>query len=412
MEPAMLRAGRIMLSSLLVFVTATAPIVAQAEVDCFERNDSQRLAFDVFQLSSPPPHSDNKRDYADRGPMYPATDFATAQNRHLRSRSPVSATGFKYRKHYFLWANRCLYLNGVTPDHNACRNPKLTKGNLYPGMPLVGPMNDQLRTVYSTYKKANDCTLLSVRGILGEKWEAISADALSAGLVATPATADRGKLASMARVVPVGVPAEQMTLLVDVCVIDPEAASDDTAGIVLDYEVFDNRTPTEALAFFRELQALVRQHGKTLIVNTNPLPRDANGINATNAREILNIVDGFAPTITSGATLGNPDTRLTKHSRKLSPIDSYRLQLDVLTDNGRAPLSLAMRQKILWSISLFDLELPEAKQLHDEIVAQKYRGIMLWRNYVKQGGACSRGNNQVTACLALGECGGSFGATR
>ena len=80
--------------------------------------------------------------------------------------------------------------------------------------------------------------------------------------------------------------------------------------------------------------------------------------------------------------------------------------------DGASPLTEEMKEKIIWQVSLFDTQLAEAKWLHDEIKKQKYRGISLFRNFVRQGGACSRPVNQLIACLGFGACDGEFRADR
>jgi hypothetical protein len=378
---------------------------------CFQRDDNRRMSYDVFQISFPPKFSPQAGDYADDSPVYPASDYATISMKSLKEMSPASKSGFSFRKHYLLWANRCIHIEGTTPSEEACRNTVRTKGNGYPEM-LRGDLKDQLRTAYSTYAKADACTLISASKVLGEPQAVLEAAAKADGLeLVTAGASERERLKAVARSV-TAKNGESTNYLVDVCVVESNVLASDTAGIVLDYEVWDSRTPVEAISLMTRLRDLVHKHGKTFIVTTNPIPRPPNGISGESARAILDLADGFATTIASGASPGNPSTYARQRDRQRSVVEDYRLQLAELTDRGKHPLSAKQRAKLIWNISLFDTQLDEARELHDEFKRQGYRGVMIFRNFVRQGGACSRTENQVTSCLTLGACDGKFGSTR
>jgi hypothetical protein len=399
---------RRLLMAALAMALAASGQSALAASDCFERDDSKSLSYDVFQIAPPPAYSFRSGDYPDTSPAYPASDYTTTTIRLIKDATPPSASGFSFRKYYFLWANRCLYLKGITPDSESCRNTTRFKGNAYFEATKDGK-GSPIRAAFSTYAKANACTRIRALHALGETAElALLAREANISLWEDP---DRGKLSEFARAVTVG-DGTMMRYLVDLCVLEADAQAADAAGIVLDYEVWDDRTPAEVVVFTRELHDIAKRHGKKLVLTTNPLPRRPNGIDASNVRELIDAVDGFAATISSGATPGNPAVNVPKRSRTFSPLESYRNQLALMTDNGKMPLSAAMRSKIIWNISLFDTELSEAKALHDEFKTQAYRGVMIFRNYVKQGGSCERPENQVIACIALGVCDGKFGVGR
>jgi hypothetical protein len=395
--------------SVIVSLALAMPHLAQAEGNCFQRTD-KKPSYRVFQISGPPTYSRKERDFAFSSPSYPATDYATSMNR-LTEAVPPSASLDTFRRHYLLWANRCVFVEGLTPSSKECRNTTRTKGNGYPGM-KGGPLNQQLRTVYTTYQKANVCTLIGTKRALGERMEQVEQEGKAAGLQVLQAKVEDVELQKLARRVSLGTLGVEQLVLLDICIVERESIAPDVAGIMLDYEVFDSRTPGEVVAFFRQLRDVVAKHGKTLIVNTNPLPREPNGIDADNVRDILGIVDGFAPTISTGASIGNPDIGLAPKTRKLSPVDSYRSQFAVLTANGRAELTPQMKAKLIWNVSIFDISLAEAQYLHNEVKSQGYHGIMIFRNFVKLGGNCSRESNQVIACLAWGDCSGRFGQGR
>lgn len=378
---------------------------------CFHRDDNRRMSYDVFQISFPPKFDVQAGDYAKESPVYPASDYATISMKSLRDMSAPSRSGLSFRKHYLLWANRCIHIAGTTPNEEACRNTMRTKGNGYPEM-IRGDLKDQLRTAYSTYAKADACTLISASKVLGEPQAVLEAAAEADGLeLVTAGASERERLKATARSV-TSKAGESTNYLVDVCVVEPDVLASDTAGIVLDYEVWDSRTPAEAVSLMKRLRDLLHKHGKTFIVTTNPIPRPPNGISGESAREILDLADGFATTIASGASPGNPSTNARRRERQRSVVEDYRLQLGELTDHGKHPLSAKQKAKLIWNISLFDTQLDEARELHDEFKQQGYRGVMIFRNFVRQGGACSRTENQVTSCLTLGACDGKFGSLR
>jgi hypothetical protein len=131
-----------------------------------------------------------------------------------------------------------------------------------------------------------------------------------------------------------------------------------------------------------------------------------------NAREVLRLVDGFAPAISSGASVGNANIGLAPQPRRVDPIESYYQQLAILAGGAKEPLAPDLRAKLIWNISLFDLSMREAAFFHSEVKKEGYKGIMLFRNYTKLGGRCSKESNQVIACLAWGDCAGRFGEGR
>jgi hypothetical protein len=385
------------------------PGPAFAQTDCFRSVDNV-TKFDVFQISAPPTYSSKERRFAANSPAYPATDYATSMSK-LKEPVPDGVGAQAFRRHYLLWANRCVFIEGRTSGSEQCRNVTRAKGNSYPGM-VGGPLVTQLRTVFSTYSKANACTLISAKRALGEAQAQIEEEGRAAGLVVYDSKVSKDELKKAARHVKLGMPGSDAVALVDICIVESEAMASDVSGVLLDYEVFDSRRPNEVTSFFRSLKDYLSSKGKTLVVNTNPLPREPNGIDATNVEDVLRIVDGFAPTISTGATIGNPAISLAPQERKIGPVENYKSQLDVLTDGGRRRLSNDLKKKIIWNISLYDTSLSEASFFHEEVMKEGYRGIMLFRNYTKLGGDCAKSSNQVIACLALGRCSGDFGYRR
>ena len=224
----------------------------------------------------------------------------------------------------------------------------------------TGPLEGQVRPLFTTYAKANACTVAQIAAVLGRPHDDIAASGRKAG-IRVLANRDTDAIAAQARRV---TPADgrPQTALLDTCVLDSDRLANDVGAIVLDYEVWDDRTPGEVVTFMRELRAIVAHSGRKLVLNTNPLPRAPNGLIAGHVRAVLAEVDGFAPTLSSGATKGNADIGLSAKERTHSPWQSYVDQLAVLTGNGAHALTAAERAKIIWNVPLYDMSLDEARR--------------------------------------------------
>ena len=398
--------------ALLALALCTGIQTPSSAQDCFNRSDNRRLKFDILQISTPPIYEPKLREEEQQSPYYPGTDFASTSIGVLQRATPAMAGGQPTRQYFLLWANRCVFLPGITKSVEECRNTKSGKGNSYPGIIGEGrPLNEQLRAGFSSYDKADTCTLINAGSAIGKDWSQLTSWADAAGIVLRKNLADKEALATHARTVRLA-DGTTSNYLLDVCVVDGRQLPSDTKGIALDYEVFDYRSPKEVVHFISRLSSLLREADKDLVLVTNPLPRKANGLDSTNIIEVLKQVSALVVAISTGATEGNPNISYRPRARTISPMDDYRRQLKVLTDDGKHELTREQAGKVFWSISLYDTALSEARALHEEILARKYRGIMIFRHYVKQGGACSRDVNQLTACLAFGECDGNYGLAR
>lgn len=393
----------------IILATFTPFAWAKAQPDCFRLEDNKRTPFEVLQIAKPPRFVARQNDYLETSPYYPATTFATTTASALSQPLQRGASGVFFERSYFQWVNRCIQIPGETPSLTACRNQNRSKGNLYVGIP-PGTLKTQVRPLFSTYAKANACTIAQINAVLGRPKNELGSAGRKAGIVVL-SNQEIAAIASHARTVTTA-DGESQTALVDVCVYDSDRLAPDVGAIVLDYEVWDYRTTSEVVAFLREIRTSVADAGRKLILYTNEIPRPANGLTSDSIRAVLAEVDSFAPTLWTGATKGNLDMGLRARHRSRSLWESYIDQLAVLTDNGARPLTANENAKIIWNISLFDINLDDARRLHEEFRHRKYRGIAIFRNYVKQGGSCSRPENQLTACLALGECGGDFGRDR
>lgn len=379
---------------------------AAAQPDCFRREDSLHLKYVVLQVANPPPFVEAAKDYAETSPYYPVSVFASGLQGVLR-KGGVSASGLRFQRYYLQWVNRCVYLPGVTPAPADCANIKNVKGNGYPAMPR-STLQTELRPLFSTYEKANDCTLVQIERVLGAPIPRLSAEAGRAGLT-LKLNSDQTAIGALAR----GVRFADRTggrFLVDTCVLDASAAGPLVDGVMLDFEPQDRRSPQQTTAFLHAVRAVTAERRLKLGILTNPLPRAVNGIDGSNAHSLIALVDIFAPAVSTGASAGNAAVGAAPRERRTDPLSDLQGQIGVL--GGLSALTPAERKKIVWQIGLYDTSVPEAAQIRRQVIANGFGGISIARTYVREGGACSLPQNQVIACLGLGACDARFGLNR
>lgn len=379
---------------------------APGQPDCFRREDNLGLKYTVIQVANPPPYSAAARDYVETSPYYPGSLYASGL-RGVVERSGPSASGVRFDRYYLQWVNRCLFLPGVTPTPGACRNTNRSKGNGYPAMPGES-LKTQVRPVFSTYEKANTCTLIQIERVLGEPDASLEASAHRVGLTldanSNPqAIQARGRNVQLAN-------GQNAAYLVDECVLDSSPGGPNLAGVMLDFEAWDLRTPEETVDFVRKVRAVTSRHGVKLGILTDPLPRELNGMAASSVHGILAQVDVFAPAVATGASAGNAAMEVLRRQRQVDPATNFESQVAVF--GGLGSLTKAERAKIVWQVGLYDISVDEAAELRRRIVRDGFAGVGIAREYVREGGACSLPQNQVIACLTLGACDGRFGLDR
>ena len=395
------------LNFLFIFTSITVPLMAfslpksVSEEHCFKVSDNKALKIEIFQQAPPPPYKENRKDYPESTAFYPVTTYASGNAVSLSKAKEKSASGFQFGKQYFLWGNRCIFMKGLTPNPSACRNMKVLKGNYYTNITEHSD-GSQLRPAFSTYEKANQCTLMQAERMLGKSRKELETKAT--GLLLWEYT-DQASLASLAKTA-VLYNGSKRNYLIDVCILESTPMASDGTGIFIDWEVQDHRTAPETFSFFQQLKAITLASGKELNIFTNDLTTGGpkNGLDETNIRKIIDLVSGFAPVIWSGATAGKQESELKSFSRRWSFIANLEKQMNLITNNGKQPLPVEMKKKLILATSIFDMNLEEAKALHTEVVNNKYRGFVFWRNFAKLGGPCARPENRLISCLAFGKC--------
>ncbi|MBL6749553.1 MAG: hypothetical protein ISP90_03490 [Nevskia sp.] len=337
-------------------LAACGTLPAHAET-CFDAASNRSLQFEVFQQAPPPASAQARYDY------YP---LSAAASMDLARINAAAASGIGM--YYFLWANRC------QPADRGGGCGWARKGNVvFP--PLRGP-GGETRTYFSGHEQADACTLAQATRALG----ASEAEAV----------AEAAKSQVRAYANGPGVPAlRRGERLVDVCPLPVQPLRSDAAGIVLDYEVADDRSPAHTLAFLRRFAALVHAHGRQAILFIDPWDAPSaphSGIDATNAASLYALFDRSA-------------LFLWHRNRQNDVKASAAAQLSLLGFSRDAPA-----KRLLAVFELGQTSLADARAVREFILARSLAGVMFWRNGAGQGGSCATDVNRKIACVAFGRC--------
>jgi len=338
----------------LLFVTAllfTATRSVAANV-CFGPAQNRGLQFQVFQ-NAPPPRVEGDASYK----YYPLTAVSTMNISQL-NRSRDSTIG----KYWFQWGNRCHALGNLGCGWNP-------KGNLvFPH--IEGPGGQEIRTFFTSYSAADSCTLAQAAYALGDDPQSFAREG-GVRLVArsqSPASLAHGDR------------------LIDVCPLPEERLLSNVAGIALDYEVQDGRSPSQSLDFLLRYANFVKGHGRQVILYTNPLDAPTQiytGIDATNASQLATAFDAITMV-------------LWGQNREGDILASANAQLAIL--GTTAP------SRVLTVFELNTTSVADARNVRNLILNDAFAGVWFWRNRVQEGGSCDSDVNQKIACLTLGQC--------
>lgn len=319
---------------------------------CFTAADNARLSFQVIR-NAPAPVAGKDAGYA----HYPLTGVASMQLGAV-----VAARG-AYATYYFQWANRA-----NAPLANAAGDPIERKANLQPGKAGVR----RQRSRFTGVAAANACTMAQTASVLGQprKAKAFARDG-GVRLVDETAAPDSGALATD-----------------DTCVVPHGTLRKSHAGVLIDYEVQDGRTPVQTAAFLAAWAALVHGAGRKAVLLTNPLDaptQSYTGIDASNAHALVDAFDLTTILLWSR----NPAHDLAA---------SYRTQKQMIAQGGAFD-----GRRVLIDFELAGTSLDDARFVRRTILADHLAGVFFWRNGATEGGACSAPVNARIAAVALGE---------
>jgi hypothetical protein len=334
--------------------------LAQAATPCFDAASSRNLPFEVYQQAPPPPRPD-----APSYNFYPLSAAVSADLERLnQSQGPV-------RRYYFLWANRC---QAPASGRGACGWNQ--KGNFVFQRATAG--TPELRTFFSSLERADACTLAQASRLLGDDDASIDAYARAAG-----SSNEKGPPGAMA--------SRAGERVVDRCPLAEQALAPDAAGIVLDYETSDGRTPAYTTAFLRRFAALVHAHHKQALLYLDPWDAPSQvhtGIDASNANAVYQLFDRVGVMLWHG-------------NRQGGIADSAQAQLELLRRGGAVD-----PKRLVLVFELANTAVADARSARALVLDQGLAGVMFWRDRAAQGGSCDSEVNRKIACLVLGRCEG------
>lgn len=328
----------------------SADPIALAGPACFDSRDNDALSFKVIQQAPPPGAAGENYQF------YPLTGAASARLGAL-----ANVPG-QYDLYYFQWANRADTV--LTGEHGTMIR---RKANL---QPAAGAPRRQ-RSIFGSIARADGCTLAQAASVLNQPARARHfAQAAGIRLVTETAQPDEGALADK-----------------DLCVLAEGALPEHAAGIMLDYEVQDGRSPAQTLAFLRTYAAMVHASGHRVMLMTNPFDAPTQvytGLSAKNAHAVV-------------AAFDQSTIWLWSRNRQHDIAGSYRAQKAVIEAGGGFDGS-----RILVEFELANTTLADAQVARDLVLKDHLAGVLLWRNGVSQGGACATPVNEKIATLVLG----------
>ncbi len=249
------------------------------------------------------------------------------------------------------------------------------------GNPFFSPYYDNgtlVKATFTGYREANACTRIQAGYLLGDDMGDLKSIALSRGLTLVNRDDDLSWLVSYG-------------VLTDTCVLPTDRLDNSSKGIVLDYEVQDDRSPDWASRFLIKMAEMIRSHDKSPILYTNPLDgpsRVRNGIDEDNAPEIRSHFDKVSIILWSGHE--GSDLR-----------ESFRSQVDYWRGSN---LIADIKDKILMVFELANTSLADSKLVHKIMNEKSLTNIMFWRNGAEIGGDCDAEVNKKIACLAFDDC--------
>ncbi len=331
-----------------------APAIAP-DGACFTANDRATPGLEIYQ-QAPPPVPGREAGYA----FFPATGFATQSMGGI-----WQARREPYKLYYFQWANRST--QGVV---NARGERIARKGNFQPGSDGA---RDQ-RAGFTSIEKADACTLAQTATALGLSADRARGFVRGAGVELVSLRND-GKTG--------------LAQATDACVVPPRALPPQAAGVLLDYEVQDGRTPQQTLEFLTRYAELVRSAGKQSILLINPFDAPSQvytGITKANANRIHRLFDRTTLFVWS-------------RNRQQSIDESIKSQMAVIGAGGAVD-----PKRLIVDFELANTTEDEASAVHRFIAQQGLAGVIFWRDYAQQGGACDLPVNRKIACLAQGRC--------
>jgi hypothetical protein len=351
-------------AAILVFATAAEAGEDQGQV-CFTAADNQRLGSLQVISHFRPPRSVSEADY--RG--WPATAIAS---QNIESFATSTWPGTKYA---FIWANRSL--GGFQEKAN-------------PPWPRLRINGRECRPVYTSIAKANAATRIRIRYLLDMDYSSIARDAgFTAGNIMpwSEISAQSSKLCAQA-------PGNYLTTT-DIVWLPPvrlPKTNPKQFGVMLDYEVHDDRTPAQAEEIISDVADDVHAAGHPFALYTNPLNGPSmqhSGLTPRNMARILQHVDLM-------------NILIWGHNIEGDPRKSYEDQLNVIRGPQHANPVPANKLMLMFEVGGKDnvrLTVQDARNMRQLIDRDHISTVYLWRHRTRAGGPCNSPENQAISAL-------------
>jgi hypothetical protein len=263
--------------------------------------------------------------------------------------------------YFFHWANR-----STAPLAGPGGRVILRKANIQPSALALR----RQRSGFSSVARADACTLAQLAALLGGTRPSVEASGAGIALVAETAQADAGAQGPL-----------------DHCVLPARPLPRSVKGVLLDFEVADQRSPEQALAFLQRYAAMVHASGRRALLLIDPFDAPTQrftGISADNAGRIVQTFDQTTLMLWAGNV---------EHSIPAS----YQAQRAIVDAHGQVD-----PHRLIIDFDLAGTSLQDAGFVRSAILRDHLGGVIFWRNHALQGGDCASDVNRKIATVAFG----------
>jgi hypothetical protein len=363
----------------VLFFATTSLAGAAASSSCYSFANSMPLDMEVMRQAIPPEYESGTTNFPDQNGTYPVTIY-TAQNTPNLTRAvgKTAPNGTHIKGYAFLWANRCIGIKGgpcPKKKSNPINSPAITKNVTVKGKTTA----KEVRLAFTSVAKANACTIARAAYILGYSADFAEDIAVNNKIKLYSANAIQ-EVAKTAKLYTAS-SGEKHYTLADICVL-PETQTN-VDGIVLDYEVHDNRAPVSTTNLIGRIGEMAREKGKGLIIYTNSIDKAgvANGLTRANLKQVIADSTGF-----TFVALNTTD-----YSRSMNIIkQSYLVQSTI-------PYS-----KLFPTLSLRTTTLADANRFNQIIRNNNLFGASFWRDGATLDEQCTSNSYKILKCVVEG----------
>lgn len=370
-----------------VLLVATSLVAIEPEFDdeeeepaiegrTFTQAMNALLDIAVHHQHTPPPDDLDDVEWQ----FFPATAYSSRQ-------VDISTSTWSGGKWGTVWDNRWNYGDAHSKKPNLASQPEKKIGAL------------KARTVYSSQALAMAATRCQVRHYLGYATVDIEAIWTAAGGDAADIITNAAWTASPETyaTTPFTDAGEDYLVAVDTVILPPFQFDASFDGVWLDYEPHDTRTPAETLTHITNLVNDCHSVSKDLFLYTNVWNGGAmpyNGLDGTNAQDVLDVVDGMTVLLWSDNDEGSIEA-------------SYDNQIAMIETAGALDAAQWAKLAIIFELGTDSggTTLDDAEWVYNkmhEVGTDHPETIVLWRKGAEHGGPPSRTLNKRISMVCFG----------